>query len=266
MPKSANVILTRPLAQSRELAEKLLALGYAVDMFPLLEIAGLPKSGELYRQLQSVLDNLQRYAMAAFVSPNAIHAVFADGLQWPSEVAIAVMGEGSRSTLAEYGINDSNTRIFSPTDSFRSDSETLLENLDLAALRGRSVVIFRSETGRELLADALIKEGVGVDKIIAYQRLIPTLTAEHVKQLGALMAGSGIWVVSSSEALRTLENMVTHLAGENPGADAVVKLHQVNLWVSHHRIAQIAEKSGFKRVQLIGSGDENLLLALQSRP
>lgn len=266
MRKSVNVILTRPQAQSRLLAEKLTALGYAVEVFPLLEIAALPKQGELQQRLQSVLDNLDHYAMAAFVSPNAIHAVFAGGLKWPSSVAIAVMGEGSRTALAEYGINDSNTRIYSPTDPFRSDSETLLENLDLPALRGHTVAIFRSETGRELLADALINEGVSVEKVIAYQRLIPTLTTETVKQLDELLTCAGIWVVSSSEALRTLENMVAHTTGENAGADAVVKMHQINLWVSHHRIAQNAQNSGFKRVQLIGSGDENLLLALQSRP
>jgi len=266
MSESVNVILTRPKAQSRQLADTLAGLGYAVEVFPLLEIAGLPQSGELYRHLQSVLDNLKNYAMAAFVSPNAIHAVFANGLKWPAGVAIAVMGEGSRSTLAEYGINDSNTRIFSPTDPFRSDSETLLENLDLPALRGHATVIFRSETGRELLADALTKEGVTVDKVIAYQRLVPALTADTVKQLFELLTCSGIWVVSSSEALRTLEKMVVQMAGENAGADAVVKMHQINLWVSHHRIAQNALNSGFKNVQLIGSGDENLLLALQSRP
>ena len=259
MNNSATVILTRPEGQARPLADRLTLLGYDVALFPLMEIAPLP-AGALRAHLQATLSHLPRYAMAAFVSPNAIHAVFQDGLKWPADVAIAIMGEGSRSALAEYGINDSNTRIVSPTDQFRSDSETLLENLDLATLRGKQVVLFRSETGRELLADALLGHGIGVDKVIAYQRLVPTLTPEQVKQFGALLDGSCIWVVSSSEALRTMESMVLH----SVGPDAVVKMHQVNLWVSHQRIAQNAQHSGFKQVRLIGSGDENLLLALQS--
>jgi len=270
MPNSANVILTRPLAQSRLLAEKLTALGYNVVLFPLLEIAPLAQDSDAYRQLQVTLHDLPRYALAAFVSPNAVHAVFQGGLKWPSGVAIAVMGEGSRSALAEYGINDTNARIFSPTDPFRSDSETLLETLDLTALRGKAAVIFRSESGRELLADALANEGVKVDKVIAYQRLIPTLSSAYVHRLNELLTCSGTWVVSSSEALRTLESMVMNQTvkrdGHHDDTDAVVKMHQIDLWVSHQRIAQNAANSGFKQVQLIGSGDENLLLALQSRP
>ena len=254
--------MTRPVAQAAPLAQRLTELGYAVELFALQDIAALPEHSELHVTLQSVLANLGRYALAAFVSPNAIHAVFKNGLTWPPAVAIAVMGEGSRHALAEYGVDDSNATIISPSDPFRSDTETLLQNLDCDAFRGKQAVIFRSESGRELLADALLARGVGVDKVIAYQRLVPTLTAQTVHRLSELLGCSGIWIVSSSEALRTLEQMVRQALG----AEAVVKMHQVNLWVSHQRIAQNAENSGFKQVQLIGSGDENLLLALQSRP
>jgi uroporphyrinogen-III synthase len=260
MINRAPLILTRPVAQAEPLARRLTELGYPVVLFPLLDIAALPVASDEMTHLLTALDNLNQYAMAVFVSPNAIHAVFETGLSWPSDVAIAVMGEGSRVALAQYGINDSNTRIVSPTDPFRSDSETLLENLDCTALTGKTVVIFRSESGRELLADALTSRGISVEKVVAYQRLVPTLTSEHVKQLTELLTCSGCWIVSSSEALRTLEEMVM----QTGGSAAVVKLHQVNLWVSHQRIAQNAENSGFKQVRLIGSGDENLLLALQS--
>jgi len=262
MSSKPRLILTRPSAQAGPLAQRLTEMGYPVVIFPLLEIAALPENSALQLKLQSVLANLKRYAIAAFVSPNAIHAVFSNGLAWPAEVAIAIMGEGSRHALAEYGIDDSNTSIISPSDPFRSDSETLLENLDCEALRGKEAVIFRSESGRELLADALLARGVHVDKVVAYQRLVPTLTSQHVNQLTELLSCSGYWIVSSSEALRTLEQMVMH----ELGAKDVVKMHQMNLWVSHQRIAQNAENSGFKHVRLIGSGDENLLLALQSCP
>jgi uroporphyrinogen-III synthase len=256
-----NIVLTRPIAQSQSLAKQLEVLGYSVALFPLLEIASLPEHSDLQIKLQISLKNLNRYAMAAFVSPNAIHAVFQCGLQWPDGVSIAVLGEGSRAALAQYGINDKNTRIYSPTDPLKSDSETLLQNLNLPALKGHEVVIFRAETGRELLADALTSHEIKVDKVIAYRRFAPTLTEQRSRQLMGLLTDSSRWVVSSSEALRTLEDMVIKSGGE----DGVVKMHQVNLWVSHQRIAQIAEKSGFKHVHLIGLGDENILLALQSR-
>ena len=261
MNQSGPIVLTRPRAQAEPLAQRLEQLGYAVQCFPLLDIAPLPERSAMQARFQATLAELKSYALAAFVSPNAIAAVFEQGCSWPSDVAIAVMGEGSRSALAAYGINDSNTRIFRPTDRFRTDSETLLESLDLPALRNRKVVLFRAETGRELLSDALAAHGIVVDKVVAYRRFAPILTAQRAGQLQHLLGCSACWVVSSSEALKTLEQMV--LQSGDP--TAVVKMHQLKLWVSHQRIAQNAEKSGFMHVDLIGSGDENLLHALQSR-
>ncbi|PRC91268.1 uroporphyrinogen-III synthase [Solimicrobium silvestre] len=260
MASSNKIILTRPIAQAQPLAARLTALGYSVALFPLLEIAPLPEDGELHALLQATLANLSRYAMVAFVSPNAVHNVFQRGLKWPSEVAIAVVGEGSRAALAEYGINSDNTTIYCPTDPFRSDSETLLQELNLPALKGREVLILRAETGRELLSEALIAHGIQVVKVAAYRRFAPQITAHNSQLLLELLSCSDRWVVSSSEALRTLVELARKVAGEA----AVVKTQQINLLVSHHRIAETAENMGFKCVRLIGSGDENLLLALQS--
>jgi len=254
------IVLTRPLAQSRDLAIRLKNDGHAVTQFPLLEVEPLATGSELHQQLTATLANLQRYAMAVFVSPNAIHAVFREGVKWPTQVAIAVMGDGSRAALAQYGVNDSNARIVSPVDATHSDSEGLLKQLDLSALQGRDMVIFRALTGREHLADALTRQGIKIDKVVVYHRFAPELTTQRSEQLIGLLTWSSNWVVSSSEALRTLEDMAFRCGG----ADAVVKMHQVKLLVSHQRIAQIAEKNGFKHVSLIGLGDENLLLALQS--
>lgn len=244
------------------LAQRVQAAGWTAVTFPLLETADLPPDSDALGRLLVTLNGLQNYAMAAFVSPNAVHAVFRQlavlGLQWPRQVTIAVMGEGSRQALAEYGIDDRTATIVSPLDPLRSDSETLLEQIDLPALQGRRVVIFRSESGRELLAEALAAHGAAVDRAIAYQRLAPTPASPHVQRLSALLTGPAIWVVSSSEALRTLAT----LASQTGGPAAVVKMHQIRLWVSHQRIAENAKNSGFQHVLTIGSGDENLLKAL----
>ena len=66
------VVVTRPLAQAQDLAAQIAALGRQAVVFPLLEIHPLPDTS----RLSSVLGNLDRYAMVAFVSPNAIHAAF----------------------------------------------------------------------------------------------------------------------------------------------------------------------------------------------
>jgi len=258
MTNPTKIILTRPASQAQPLADRLTALGYSVALFPLFEIAPLPEKSELQLNLQATLANLSRYAMAAFVSPNAVHAVFKNGLVWPPDVAIAIMGEGSRAALMQYGINEKNTRLYCPVALGHSDSEALLQELDLPSLKDREVVIFRAETGRELLADGLATHDVDVVKVVCYRRVASPMTEQRCQLLKDLLALGSVWVINSSEALRTL------IEDSDGGVD-VVTLQQINVWVSHRRIAETAEKCGFKHIRLIGSGDENLLLALQSQ-
>src|SRR5690606_3716699 len=109
------VVVTRPLAQAHELAERVRALGREAVLFPLLEISALPDDSGL----RAVLANLSSYAMVVFVSPNAIDAAFRLIDTWPAEVAIAVVGEGSRRALERHGVTDANARIFRPNDPLR---------------------------------------------------------------------------------------------------------------------------------------------------
>ena len=253
---SKPVVITRPLAQAESLAQQVTALGRTAVLFPLLEIHPLPDS----TALQAMLADLTRFAMVAFVSPNAIHAAFAHLSQWPSGVAIAVVGEGSRAALAEHGVNDANATIYCPRDPLRTDSQTLLEVLDVAALRGRQVLIVRGESGRELLSDALRQHGASITQIAAYRRTAPQPSAAVLAQLQALLDAEPDWIITSSEALRILLTMVERIAG----TAGVVKMQQQHLVVPHSRIAEVAQNLCFHNVTLTGSGDERLLAALQS--
>lgn len=250
------VVITRPAAQAGKLAQQVTALGRTAVVFPLLEIHPLPDS----TALQAMLADLTPFAMVAFVSPNAIHAAFDHLSQWPSGVAIAVVGEGSRAALAEHGITDANATIYCPRDPLRTDSHTLLEVLDIDALRGRQVLIVRGESGRELLSDALRQHGVSVTQIAAYRRTAPQPNAAMLAQLQYLLDAQSDWIITSSEALRILLAMVERIAGEA----GVAKMQQQHLVVPHIRIAEVAQNLCFDNVTLTGSGDERLLAALQS--
>ena len=171
-----------------------------------------------------------------------------------------MVGEGSRQALARHGLTESNARIASPVDPHRTDSETLLDVLDMKALIGRRVLIVRAETGRELLADRLRSAGVLVEQIAAYQRALPALDAERRAQLRDLLAKRLAWVITSSEALRHLLEMVRQMA-----QDLVLsQLLDSQLIVPHPRIAETAHALGFTRVTQTASGDEALLAAIQS--
>ncbi len=256
---AAAVVVTRPAAQAREMMARLAALGREAVLFPLLDIHPLHDTAPL----RAALAGLPDCALAAFVSPNAIDAVFAQlaGLSrpWPAKVPIAVMGEGSRQALAAHGVNDANAVIHSPRGA-RTDSETLLETLDLSALRGRKVMILRGESGRELLADRLREAGAEVIPVAAYRRSAPLFDEAQQARLQALLERKNDWIVTSSEALRHLEQMAKQL----PINDAVAKMQQQRLFVPHARIAETASAMGFPDVHMSASGDEALLGALQS--
>lgn len=249
------VIITRPLAQAEGFASKVRAVGRAVEIFPLMEIHALIDN----KALDLVLARLPDFALVAFVSPNAVDAVFNRIENWPAGVSIAVMGAGSRIALARHGITDANARIISPTDRQRTDSETLLKELDLDSLLASQVLIVRGERGRELLADTLRDKSISVTQIAAYRRGATELTLQRKKRFDFLISQNNDWIVTSSEVLRTM----LFWAKQSEVSGAVANLLQQHIIVSHVRIEETAKILGFQSITLTGSGDECLLVALQ---
>ena len=251
-----DVVITRPLAQADVLAQRVTALGRRAIIFPLLDILPLADQAPL----QKALSDLRSYALIAFVSPNAIDAAFAVRPDWPSAIPLAVVGEGSRQALARHAVTAKNYTIISPTDLDRTDSETLLQELDLDALRGKQVLIVRGETGRPLLSDALRAAGVHVTMLSAYRRVAPLFDDARRNELKRLLCCQNDWIVTSSEALRFFKHMVAQL----DSAEGVAKMQQQRMFVSHIRIAETAQAMGFTNITLTRSGDDGLLAALQS--
>ncbi len=256
-PVVKDVVITRPWAQAQVLAQRVTALGRQAVIFPLLDILPLADQGPL----QKALSDLSAYALIAFVSPNAVDAAFAACPDWPLDIPLAVVGEGSRLALARHGVTDENSSIISPTDLERTDSETLLAELDLEALRGKQVLIVRGETGRPLLRDALVAAGVQVTMLAAYRRVAPVFDDVRRSELKRLLWCQNDWIVTSSEALRFFTQMVAQL----DEAEGVAKMQQQRIIVSHIRIAETAQALGFSDITLTRSGDDGLLAALQSR-
>lgn len=252
-----KVVITRPLAQAHGLVQAVAALGREPVLLPLLEIQPLDDD----TQLKHTLAGLAGYALAAFVSPNAIDAAFAHIDAWPPGVAIGVVGEGSRAALARHGVTAANATIFCPGNGDTSDTEGLLRALDLPALAGRRVLIVRGESGRELMAESFAAAGARVDTVAAYRRALPVLDDALATTLHALLATRNDWLITSSEALRGLVGLARQLDGDA----GVARLQQQHLVVPHARIAESARALGFAHVTLTGSGDERMLAALQSQ-
>ncbi|MBI3712512.1 MAG: uroporphyrinogen-III synthase [Burkholderiales bacterium] len=259
-----KVIITRPARHALRLQEGLQQCGREVVMFALFDIVLNAETS----QIDACLRNLSDYRLVIFVSPNAIDACFTRlaslDLAWPHEVAVGVMGEGSRQALASYGLHAENTHIFCPIHPERTDSETLLAVLDLSGLRGKKVLIIRGDSGRDFLADALQLQGVEVEQVAAYQRRIPAFDEEKQQRMRALLSQENDWVITSSAVLSTLLEWCCQIDVADATFNAVVKMQQQHLVLPHFRIAEVAKKLGFSHLTLTASGDEKLLLALQS--
>ena len=256
-----TIIITRPITQTNRLADRLREAQRQVVLFPCMEIEALSD----YQALDEVIARLHEFALVAFVSPNAIAATMRrlQHLQctWPKKLAMAVMGQGSKEALLSLGFDEMTYKILQPSNQERTDSETLLEVLNLDSLRGQKVLIIRGETGRELLADALRTNGVEVQQIAAYRRCVPTFSAEKQCEFVQLVELGADWVVTSSEILQTILNW----AASTGGAACVAKMQQQHLLVPHRRIAENARLLGFQSLTLASSGDEHMFVALQSR-
>ena len=258
MPESfVPVVITRPLQQALPFAQRVRAMGREAVLFPLLDILPLHDDSPL----KAALADLERYALIAFVSPNAIDAALRARPHWPPGLTIGVMGEGSRKALAMHGIDQVHANVICPKNPDRTDSRTLLEQLDLHALSGRRALIIRGESGRELLADALREAGVRVDQVAAYRRTAPSLDPARAVELSRLLDSDALWLITSSEAVRHLLAM----AGQLPRADGLARLLQAQLLVPHIRIEETARQLGFTQIQRTGSGDEQMLAKLQLR-
>ncbi|HXE36834.1 MAG TPA: uroporphyrinogen-III synthase [Azonexus sp.] len=243
-----TIVVTRPLAQAGPLAQAIEAAGGKPLIFPLLEIFPAPDP----QSLATAVDRLGDYALAVFISPNAVDhalpAILARG-PWPDGLRPAAVGQGTVKALLAHGV----AGCIAPTERF--DSETLLALPALAkeAVAGQRVAIFRGDGGRELLADTLRQRGATVDCVTCYRRsgpsdgVAPLLRAWRAGQLDAL-------TVSSSEGLRHLVDL---LDGE--GRDF---LHKTPLFVPHARIADSAAALGLSNIILSGAADAGIMAAL----
>jgi len=162
-----GVLVTRPAHQAAPLARLIEQAGGTPVLFPAIEIAP-PRDPAA---LDVVLDRLDTFDLAAFVSPNAVEQAFralrARGRSWPPQLAAACVGRATAAALEQHGVSV----VAVPEQRF--DSEALLAHPRLADVAGRRVVIFRGDGGRELLAETLRTRGAEVTYAECYRRAPP---------------------------------------------------------------------------------------------
>lgn len=225
-----RLLLTRPAEDCAALAQTLAAQGIASHCMPLLAIEALDEAPEQ----RAVFAELQRYCAVIVVSKPAAriglqllarHAVSAPDLPWFS------VGAATAAVLAEQGL-----RVHFPDAG--DDSEALLAlpalQQAVAAAPAPRVLILRGEGGRELLAERLRDQGVSVDYLSLYRRVLPQYAAGELSRRVYAEHLNGL-VVSSGQGFEHL----LQLAGDDWTA-----LARLPLFVPSPRVAEQARAAG----------------------
>jgi len=237
-----GVIVTRPLRPAAVLATRIAALGGRPLIWPAIVIVP-PADGH---QLADVHARLDEYDIAIFVSASAVEYAGRTKHPWPAHLRVYAPGQGTAEALAQAGIADAQM----PQTSW--DSEGLLELAELADVRGKRVVIFRGEGGREFLGNALRARGAVVDHVPCYRRVAPQSGADGLVE--AMREGRAhALTLTSAEGLVNLMNAV--------GLEGRAYLTAIPAFSVHPRIAERAREYGLPAVETAG-GDVGLLAGL----
>ena len=162
-----GILITRPLAQAKQLAELVQHYGGEAFIFPTLEIT-FSDTTKIHGQLKS----LNNKDTLIFVSANAVKGVFdtiGDTLSLKiAKCNIAAIGSSTQAALTSFGIC-----VNLVANEGQQTSEGLLCHPDLQHLSGTRIVIIRAQSGREMLRETLQARGGRVDYIQSYTRQIP---------------------------------------------------------------------------------------------
>lgn len=237
-----NIVITRPREQAASLVQRITTLGGKAILFPLLEIEPVSDT----RPLHELVARLSDFDLAIFISPNAVRygmAAIQASAVWPVSLRVATVGQGSAQALRDAGVKE----VIAPQG--RSDSEALLALPQLQDVRGRKIVIFRGDAGRELLGDTLKTRGAGVEYITCYHRSKPQ------QDIGTLTnCQPDAITLSSSEALGYLWDML-----DEPGRK---QISSVPLFVPHARIADKARQQGWQEIIQTAGSDDGIVSGL----
>jgi len=245
-----RVLVTRPRDQADNLVRLIEARGGDAIRLPVIEIAE-PQDTQA---LLAVIDRLKDFTIAIFISPNAVNRAMnliraRDGL--PPGLRIACVGRGSARELGHYGIEN----VIVPPGRF--DSEALLALPELQAVKGKRIVIFRGEGGRELLGDTLRQRGAEIEYAECYRRVRPNTDMTPLLRRWA-RGEVDIVSVTSVDGLHNLFDMVGK-AGQH-------WLIRTPIVVVSERMAQVCRELGFKAEPRLAApaGDDAILEAIQA--
>ncbi len=227
-----SVLVTRPALQAESLAATIRASGADAFVLPAIDI----------RPLASV--STGTYDLVVFVSVNAVEHG-ARSIARSATTRVAAIGKATAAALAaiDWPVHVVPERGFT--------SEALLAHPDLAIQAGARVLIVRGSGGRELLQQTFLAQGLSVDLLDAYERVLPQIDAARRDQLEAAWSAGEI-PVATATSVATLTNLLALL-----GESGRERLKSAPLVVPSPRAREAALQLGLRGECLIASGADD---------
>lgn len=241
-----SVVITRPAGLSHQLEALVREAGGVPRLFPAIEIGDALDP----QPLQDAISHLEQFDLAIFISPSAVEKAMTQIAKrgtLPATLRCAAIGPGGARALERFGVREV---IVPENRQGRYDSESLLESAFMQEVRGKRVVIFRGDGGRELLRETLSARGATVQAVTCYRRSQPALDPAPLLQAWVRGTVAAV-IITSSEGLHNLCHMV--------GAAGQDYLRHTLMVVPHPRIAATARAMGMLQVVESASADEALV-------
>jgi uroporphyrinogen III methyltransferase/synthase len=207
-----RIMVTRPKEQSRELSDRLRALGSSVIELPTIEI--LPPTN--LASLDNAAQNLRSYDWVIFTSVHGVQSFLSrmKALNIPDTnlrlTRVAAIGPVTAAALKTASIEPE----YVPTEYL---SERIVEGM--GTVRGKRILLPRADIASKVLPTLLRENGAIVDEIIAYRTVTPQdLTFEKAKAL----FNSGVDIVTFTSP-STVRNLV-QVVGKNELVDLLRKV------------------------------------------
>lgn len=247
--KVRRVIVTRPEPDAARWVQALRERGWDAEAWPLLRIAE-PHDTAQREQLAHWRQAWPTQDALMFVSAAAVQRFFADAVApGPGHARFWAPGPGTARALSEalwaLGIGDEHIDT-PPREAAQFDSEHLWPVVASQMAPGRRLLVVRGASdaggdgslpgqGREWLIERCRAAGAEVQACVAYQRERVVPEGAALDRLQTLSGDGQIWLLSSSEALHSLQGCWP------VGARAVAL-------ATHPRIAEAAKALGFAEV------------------
>lgn len=235
-----RVLVTRSEPGASELANALTAGGHAAAVCPVLEVRRIDDQA-----VRRVLDGLDRYDTAIFVSVHAVRFAFEsiEGQRIPKKLVWIAVGASTGAALAQHGV----VAVVPAIES----SEGILALPQLNDVVGRRILICAGDGGRTAIADVLAQRGASVDAVALYRR--EAVPVDRLRARVDPQAVSAV-IVSSAEGGAAFAMLWRSIGGNVA----------VPLVVPSQRVATEMTRLGFERVAVSsGAGAAAVVAALE---